>query len=68
MKLNYFVTFGRPISGTMIIQLMIELDVSNKLIPEQQYQNRLESKTMRLFLRLTTACYNAHILKTYKQQ
>ena len=52
----------------MIIQLMTELDVSNKLIPEQQYQNRLESKTMRLFLRLTTPSYNAHILKIYKQQ
>ena len=30
MKLNNFVTFGRPQSGTMIIQLMSELDVSNK--------------------------------------
>ena len=30
MKLDNFVTFGRPKSGTMIIQLMTELDVSNK--------------------------------------
>ena len=28
---------------------MTELDVSNNYIPEQQYQNRLESKAMRLF-------------------
>ena len=28
---------------------MTELDVSNNLIPEQQNQNRLESKAMRYF-------------------
>ena len=47
MKLATFVPFGRPQSGTAIIQLMTELDVSNNQIPEQQYQNRLESKAMR---------------------
>ena len=46
MKLDTFVPFGRPQSGTVIIQLMTELDVSNIHIPEQQYQNRLESKAM----------------------
>ena len=30
LKLDIFVTFGSPQSGTMIIQLMTELDVSNK--------------------------------------
>ena len=30
MKLDNFVTFGRPQSDTMTIQLMNELDVSNK--------------------------------------
>ena len=30
MKLNNFITFGRPQFGTMIIQLMTELDASNK--------------------------------------
>ena len=30
MKLDNFVRFGRPHSGTMIIQLMTELDVFNK--------------------------------------
>ena len=30
MKLDDFVPFGRPQSGTVIIQLMTELDVSNK--------------------------------------
>ena len=30
MKLNNFVTLARPQSGTMIIKLMTELDVSNK--------------------------------------
>ena len=29
MKLDNFVPFGRPQSGTVIIQLMTELDVSN---------------------------------------
>ena len=52
MKLDNFVTFGRPQYGTMIIQLMTELDVSNGQITHQQYQKRLESKTMHLFLRL----------------
>ena len=44
---------------------MTEFDVSNKEIPEQQYQNRLESKQIRLFLRLKISCHNAHILKIY---
>ena len=44
MKLDNFVPFGRPQSGTVTIQLVIESDVSNNLIPEHQYQNRLESK------------------------
>ena len=30
MKLDHFVPFGRPQSGTVIIQLMTELDVSYK--------------------------------------
>ena len=47
MKSDNFVPFGRPQSGTVIIQLMSELDVSNNLIPEQQYLNRLESKAVR---------------------
>ena len=29
MKLDNFASFGRPQSGTVIIQLMTELDVSN---------------------------------------
>ena len=29
MKLGNFVPFGRPQSGTVILQLMTELDVSN---------------------------------------
>ena len=49
MKLDNFVPFGRPQSGTVIIQLMTELDVSINFIQEQQYQNRLESKVMRYF-------------------
>ena len=47
MKLDNFVPFGRPQSGTVIIQLMTGLGVSNDLIPEQQYLNRLESKAVR---------------------
>ena len=46
MKLDNFVPFGRQQSGTDI-QLMTKLDVSNNLIPEQQYLNRLESKAVR---------------------
>ena len=49
MKLDNFVPFVRPQSGKVIIQLMTELGVSNNYIPEQPYQNRLESKAMRLF-------------------
>ena len=30
MKLDNFAPFGKPQSGTVIIQLMTELDVSNK--------------------------------------
>ena len=47
---------------------MTELDVSNKWIREQQYQNRSESKALRLFLRLKIACHNAYILKIYHRQ
>ena len=47
MKLDNFVPFGRPQSGIVIIQLMTELNVSNNLIPEQQYLNRLESEAVR---------------------
>ena len=47
MKLDNFVPFGRPQSGTVVLQLMTELDVSNNLIPEQQYLNRRESKAVR---------------------
>ena len=46
MKLYNFVPFGRQQSGTVIIQLMTELDVSNDLITGQQYQTRLESKAV----------------------
>ena len=62
MKLDNFVPFGRPQSGTVIVQLMTELDASNNEIPEQQYQNRLEKAKTK------TACYNAHILKIYNRQ
>ena len=47
MKLDNFVPFGRPQYGTVIIELITELVVSNNKIPEQQYLNRLESKAMR---------------------
>ena len=46
MKLATFVPFGRHQSGTVIIQLMTKLDVSNNLILEQQYQNRLQSNAL----------------------
>ena len=52
MESDNFVPFGRPQSGTVIIQYMTKLDVSNNSIPEQQFQSHLESKAMRLFLRL----------------
>ena len=52
MKLDNFVPFGRPQSGTVILQLMTELDVSNNYILEQQYQNRLESKAALFFFNL----------------
>ena len=68
MKLDNFVPFGRPQSGTVIIQLVNDLDVSNNQIPEQQYQNRLESKAICYFFRLKIACHNAVILKIYNRQ
>ena len=48
-KLDNFVPFGRPQSGPVILQLMAELDVSDNWIPEQQYQNRLESNALFFF-------------------
>ena len=68
MKLDNFVPFGRPQSGTVIIQLITELDVSNNYILEQQYQNRLESKAMRYFFQLKITCHNGHILKINNRQ
>ena len=64
MKLDNFVPFGRPQSGTVIIQLMTELDVSNNLIPDKQYQNRLEMR----FFTSKIVCLNAHILEIYSRQ
>ena len=46
MELDNFVHFGRQQSGTVIVQLMAELKVSNNYIQKQQYKNRLESKAM----------------------
>ena len=63
MKLDNFVPFGRPQSGTVILQLMTEFDVSANFM-EKQYQNSLECKPMRFF-QLKIACHNAHILKIY---
>ena len=65
MKLDNFVPFCRPQSGTVIIQLVTELDVSNNQIPEQQYQNRLENKKISYFFRLKIECHNAHILNIF---
>ena len=60
MGLNHFVhvPFGRPQSGTIIIQLMTE----------PQYQKPVESRTMRLIFRIKTARHNAHISKIYNWQ
>ena len=44
MKLDNFIPYGRPSSGTVIIKLMTQFDVSKNQITEQQYQNRLKSK------------------------
>ena len=65
MKLDKFVPFCRPQSGTVIIQLMTELEFSNNLIPVQQYLNRLKSKAACYFFDQKIACHNAHILKIY---
>ena len=65
MKLDNFEPFSRPHSGSVIMQLMTKLDVSNKEILEQLYQNSLECKAMGLILRLKIRCHNAHTLKIY---
>ena len=49
MKLDNFVSFGRPPSGKIIIQVMTEFVVSNNEI-QQYYQSRLEVWIIRLFL------------------
>ena len=49
MKLDNVIPFGRQHTGTVIIQLMNELAISNKYKPEQQYQNRSESKQCAYF-------------------
>ena len=68
MKLDNVAAFGRPQSGTDIIQLIIELDVSNNLILEQQYQSHLESKAMRYFFstknRMEKCTHFENILQT----
>ena len=68
MKLDNFVPFGRPQSGTVILQLVTELDVSDNLIPEQQYQNRLESNAIRYFFstknRMSQCTYFQNIFPT----
>ena len=50
MKLDNFEPFSRPHSGSVIMQLMTKLDVSNEEILEQLYQNSLECKAMGLIL------------------
>ena len=62
MNLDKFVPVGRPQSGTVIMQLMTELDVPYNYIPEPQYQNRLESKAIRYFFR-KVSCHNAIIFE-----
>ena len=69
MNLDNFVTFSRPQSGTMIIQLMTELDVSNKLKPETAIITKLFRKQNNApFFTSKIACHNAQILKIYKRQ
>ena len=67
MKLGNFVPFGRTQSGTIIIQLMTELDVSNLLntgtaIPKPP---RKQSNALRFLPKIV--CQNAHILKIYNR-
>ena len=49
MKLDNFAPFGRPQSGSVIIQVMTDLDVSNNQILEQQNLNRLETNQCAYF-------------------
>ena len=63
MKLDNFVPFGRPQSGTVIIQLMAELDVSNTAIPNPfRKQSNAPSFTSKM------RCRNSHFWKIYNQQ
>ena len=50
------------------MQEMIQFFNSNSVIPEQQYNHRLEYKGKRLFLQLKLACHNQCILKIYNRQ
>ena len=68
IELNNCVPFCRPSYGKVIMQAMIECVNSNSVIPEQQYNHRLENKGKRLFLHLKVACHNSCILKIYNRQ
>ena len=69
MKLATFELFGRPQSGTVIIQLMagwmflITLEYQTSPIPKP---SRKQSKAP--FFLLKIACQNAHILKICNRQ
>ena len=57
MELDNFVPFGRPPSGSVIIQLMTELDNTKAAIPKP-----FRKQSDALILR-----HNAHILKIYNR-
>ena len=62
MKLDNFVSFGRPQSGAVIIQFMTELAARTAIPkPSRKQSNALKSSTK-------IACHNAHILKIYNRQ
>ena len=62
MKLDNFVPLGRPQSGTLIIPVMTELDVTETTIPKPS-----RKQINALFFLLKVACHNAHNLKIYNR-
>ena len=67
MKLDNFVPFGRPKSGTVIIQFMTELDVSNNLILGTAIPKPSRKQSNALIFSTKNACHNAHNLKIYNR-
>ena len=65
MKLDNFVPFGRPQSGTVIIKLITEFEVSNRQIPGTALPKPFKKQSNAPIFMSIITCNNADILKIY---